>query len=1000
MGVFRSHHPAGLVAALALALGGTGCFTGDQHAGIPLRPVIRAFAASPGTILPGGTSTLAWSVTGATSLAIDNGVGDVTGTTSKVVSPTTTTTYTLTATSGAGSSTASVTVTLNLPPQPPTNLIYSANPAVYTVGTAIPANVPSNGGGTIASYTVTPTLPAGLSISASTGVVSGTPTAATAQAVYTVTGTNSAGSTTAALTLTVTSALQPPAGLTYLVNPAVYAVGTAITPNTASSTGGAIASYAVSPTLPAGLSLDTASGTLAGTPTVAAAQAVYTVTGTNAAGSNTAALTLTVNVVSGPPAGLRYGTNPASYAVGAAITPNAPSSTGGTITAYAVTPTLPSGLSLHPTTGVVSGTPTATAAQAVYTVTGTNSLGSTTANLTLTVTVAPTPPTSLTYSANPVTYPTNAAITPNRPSNTGGSIDAYSVVPTLPDGLLLDTATGIIAGTPSTAVAQAPYVVTGTNAAGSTTVAVVITVTSAPVPPIDLAYSDPAPTYSAGTAIFPNFPSSAGGAIAAYSVAPALPGGLTLDPSTGVITGTPTAASALASYTVTGTNGAGSTTAGIAITVVGPPVITAHPVAAAVVPPATASFTVAATGSGVLAYQWQRNGTIVAGANQATYVTPSTKGSDNGSTYRVVVTDEFGGMVTSNAATLTTQGFSFTGSMTVARDFHTATLLPGGKVLLAGGFDGTSTLRSAELFDPATGTFAATGSMGTARQQHAAALLADGRVLVAGGFSSATATLATAEIYDPATGTFTATNGPMTEARQRFSAVTALDGTVVLAGGQRLANPTPVPLASAETYDPTTGTFTATGTMGTARTGPEAVPLPDGTVLVAGGYSGAAYLDTAVIYDPSTRLFAPTASPMTFATWSGTATLLLDGRVLVAGGQPGFNTLNLADLFNPAGGGSFAATGSMGVQRAFQSASLLPDGRVIVAGGTNGSTIVTSAEFYNPTTGLFSDALDQGLNVARYRQTATSLSDGRVLVVGGNSGSAPLRTAELWTTVP
>jgi hypothetical protein len=988
------------VAALALALGAAGCFTGAQHEGIPVRPVIRAFTASPGTILPGGTSSLSWSVTGATSLFIGSGVGDVTGTTSRSVTPAVTTTYVLTATNAGGSSTASVTVTLSTPPSPPAGLTYSANPAVYTVGTAIPSNIPSSTGGAITSYTVSPTLPLGLSIGASTGIVSGTPTAATARAVYTVTGTNSAGSTTAALTLTVTTALQPPAGLTYSANPAVYTVGTAITPNLPSSTGGAIASYAVSPALPSGLSLDTSTGIVAGTPTAAAAQAVYTVTGTNGSGSTTAPLTLTVNVVSGPPAGLRYATNPASYATGTAIAPNAPSSTGGTIAAYAVTPTLPAGLSLHPTTGVISGTPTAAAAQAVYTITGTNPQGSTSANLTLTVTATPTPPTLLTYSANPVTYPTGVAITPNRPANTGGAIDTYAVLPALPAGLVLDTTTGIIAGTPTAATAQAPYVITGTNGAGSTTVAVVITVTFAPVPPSGLVYSEPAPTYSAGTAIFPNFPSSTGGAIAAYSVSPALPAGLSLDPVTGIVTGTPAAPSALATYTVTGTNGAGSTTAGIAITVVGPPVITAHPVAASAVPPATASFTVAATGSGVLAYQWQRNGTIVAGANQATYVTPATAGSDNGSTYRVVVTDEFGGMVTSNGATLTTQGFSYTGSMVVARDFHTATLLPSGKVLLAGGSDGATTLASAELFDPLTGTFTATGSMGTPRQQHTAAPLADGKVLIAGGFSSATATLATAEVYDPVSGTFSPTSGPMTEARQRFAAVPLAGGNVLLAGGQRIANPTPVPLASAETYDATTGTFTAAGSLGTARSGPEAVLLPDGTVLVAGGYSGAAYLGTALIYDPSTRLFTPTG-PMTFATWSGTATLLLDGRVLVAGGQAGFNTLNAVDLFTAAGGGTFAATGSMGSQRAFQSASLLPGGKVVMAGGTNGATIVSSAEFYDPATGTFADALGQGLNGARYRQTATGLLDGRVLVAGGNSGVAgALRSAEIWTNVP
>ena len=131
MGVFRSHHPAGLVAALALALGGTGCFGGDQHAGIPLRPVIRTFAASPGSISPGGTTTLSWSATGATSLAIDNGVGDVTGTTSKVVSPATTTTYTLTASNGTTTSTATVTVTVGTTPVISS---FAANPTTIATG--------------------------------------------------------------------------------------------------------------------------------------------------------------------------------------------------------------------------------------------------------------------------------------------------------------------------------------------------------------------------------------------------------------------------------------------------------------------------------------------------------------------------------------------------------------------------------------------------------------------------------------------------------------------------------------------------------------------------------------------------------------------------------------------------------------------------------------------------------------------------------------------------
>ncbi|HET8732539.1 MAG TPA: putative Ig domain-containing protein, partial [Anaeromyxobacteraceae bacterium] len=865
-------------------------------------------------------------------------------------------------------------------------------------GVAIAANTPSNGGGTITSYSVTPALPAGLALNTGTGVISGTPTAATAQATYTVTGSNAAGQTTASLSITVTASVQPPTGLAYATNPATYPVGAAITPNAPTNGGGAITSYSVSPALPAGLTLDAASGIVAGTPTAATTQATYTVTGTNAAGSTSVGLVLTVNAVSGPPAGLRYATNPASYVTGTAITPNAPSSTGGTITSYAVTPTLPDGLALHPTTGVISGTPTTAVPQAVYVVTGTNPQGSTTANVSITVTAAPVPPAALTYAQNPVTYPVGQAITPNRPSSTGGAITSYAVVPALPAGLVLDTATGVVSGTPTAATAIASYVVTGTNAAGSTSVALSITVTSAPVPPAGLAYSDPAPTYSAGTAIFPNTPSSTGGAIAAYSVAPSLPAGLLLDPATGVITGTPTTPTAAATYVVTGSNAAGSTTASLLLTVAGPPVITAHPASASVVPPATASFTVSATGSGVLTYQWQRNGTIIPGAVDATYVTPATAGSDNGAQYRVVVTDDFGGMVTSNAATLTVQGFSFTGSMTAAREAHSATLLANGKVLVAGGSDGGRTLSSAELFDPATGTFTATGSMAVARQQHQAIRLSDGKVLVVGGFANGTGTLASAEVYDPATGTFAAANGPMAERRQDFVATLLLDGTVLVAGGMRSATPSDFYLATAEVYDPATGLFSATGSMTAARAAPVGVPTAAG-FLVAGGYSGTAYLASADVYDATARTFSAATTAMTYSSWNGSAVLLGDGSVLLAGGQSGFATLASANTFVPAGQ-LFAATGSMGTARSAFSLSSLPSGKMLAAGGTDGQSALSSAEFYDPTAGTWATATAQGLVAARYRFQATELQDGRVLVTGGHAGAAVLRTAEVWTNVP
>jgi DNA-binding beta-propeller fold protein YncE len=187
---------------------------------------------------------------------------------------------------GGGSSSVS-------PIQPPSALSYTTATAVYIKGTAITPNSPTSTGGAVTSYSVSPALPAGLSLSTSTGIISGTPTAVTATASYTVTASNSAGSTTVTLTITVEDAA--PAGLAYTTGTAVYTVGTAITPNSPSSTGGVVTSYSVSPDLPAGLSLDGNTGIISGTPTAVTAKAGYTVTASNATGSTTATLTITVN---------------------------------------------------------------------------------------------------------------------------------------------------------------------------------------------------------------------------------------------------------------------------------------------------------------------------------------------------------------------------------------------------------------------------------------------------------------------------------------------------------------------------------------------------------------------------------------------------------------------------------------------------------------------------------------------------------------------------------
>jgi hypothetical protein len=180
--------------------------------------------------------------------------------------------------------------------------------------------------------------------------------------------------------------------------------------------------------------------------------------------------------------------------------------------------------------------------------------------------------------------------------------------------------------------------------------------------------------------------------------------------------------------------------------------------------------------------------------------------------------------------------FTATGAMQGKRANFTATLLPDGKVLAAGGaaMSGTTSgLSSAELYNPSTGTWAPTAAMGTERSDHTATLLPNGKVLVAGGGNSSTAYLSSAELYNPATGTWAPT-GAMSNGRLRPTATLLADGRVLIVGGLGLNSPSGR-LSSAELYNPATGTWAPTGSMSTVRWNHTATLLPNGKVLVAGG---------------------------------------------------------------------------------------------------------------------------------------------------------------------
>ena len=806
---------------------------------------------------------------------------------------------------------------------PPSGLSYATPTPTYTLGTAISSNNPTSSGGAVASYTISPALPAGLNFSTSSGQITGTPTQLAKTTAYTVSATNAGGSTTTTVNLTVnfvgissisnvtggsmqlnwvlpsgaspgpgsfeifetspvaqlvqsvsgtssnvvisglsistaytfgvrmvdasgttdhnavtqtatTLSTGPPSGLTYATPTPSYTLGGAITANSPSSTGGAISSYTISPSLPAGLSFSTSTGQITGTPTALAVVAPYTVTATNAGGSTTATVNLAVNFVgigsitnitgssvqlnwvvpsgsnpaaasfnlynsttgslvfvesvnapansavitglnagtaykfrvrmvdttgtvdanavdasattnaTSPPTSLSYGTPSPSYTLGTAISTNSPSSSGGAVASYAITPALPGGLSFSTTTGQITGTPTQLANLATYTVSATNAGGSTSTSLNLTVnfagataitnitgsslqlnwttpsganpaaasynvidvssgsivqsvdvpatstlisgltagsthtyeihmvdasgvidqntvtqtatTLSTAPPSGLTYATPTPTYTLATAISSNNPTSSGGAVASYAITPALPGGLSFSTTTGHITGTPTQLANLMPYTVTATNAGGSTTTTINLTVnfagitsisnvtgsslqlnwvlpsgaspgpggfkiietspanqllqtvsgsststvvsglsagtaygfevrmvdtsgttdqnavtqsatTNATAPPSGLSYATPTPTYTLGTAISSNNPTSSGGAVASYTISPALPAGLNFSTSSGQITGTPTQLAKTTAYTVSATNAGGSTTTTVNLTV-------------------------------------------------------------------------------------------------------------------------------------------------------------------------------------------------------------------------------------------------------------------------------------------------------------------------------------------------------------------------------------------------------------------------------------------------
>jgi uncharacterized protein (TIGR03437 family) len=261
-----------------------------------------------------------------------------------------------------------------------------------------------------------------------------------------------------------------------------------------------------------------------------------------------------------------------------------------------------------------------------------------------------------------------------------------------------------------------------------------------------------------------------------------------------------------------------------------------------------------------------------------------------------------------------------------------------------------------------SGSIVRTGDMTTQRALHTATALPDGRVLLTGGTNGRGTMLASAEIYDPATGTFRAT-GSMSRARQAHSAVLLQDGRVLIVGRDG---------PGFEIYDPATGSFSPAPAVGYQAWGRSAAAMPDGKVLIIG--------DNADLYDPrrGTADWLGTLVAGQAPAWQITAAALPDGRIFV-------NAVDSIALYDPRGGMARLVE-KHDLQSSYEATvTTLTNGQVFIAGGYSyaGWLAPTQAQdlLYDPRSGA--RPLLSSLHTSRGSHAATLLKDGRVLLSGG-----------------
>ncbi|HAO99450.1 MAG TPA: hypothetical protein DCQ83_05345 [Fibrobacteres bacterium] len=504
--------------------------------------------ASHSVVSSGGPIT-SCSVTSGTlpaGFAIDNGCR-VNG---NATSPFIASSLVVTASNSSGSDTAKLTLSAVV-----ARLVVSYRPSVVVDTIGIPAihELIVLGGPVTDCQLTSGILPGAYSLS-NTCTISGTTAEPFAAAELVVTATGPGGTDTANLTLL--SADAKPA-ITFNPSSVRDTVGKPANHPAIFLGGPVIACTVTAGVLPSGLVIDNQCN-ISGTPTVPAGPVSLTVTATNGVDQSSASLSIEVI---GEPSSIAY-SRPSIVAIrNVAIDPDTVTFVGAPMNTFTINPALPAGLNLNPSNGLINGTPTVVSALTNYVVTGSGPGGTDTAWINIRVV---SPPANLSYADELTTYVVGVAVTPNTPSITGYAT-RYSVAPPLPNGLRIDSLSGVIAGTPVLQSFPSDYTVTAGSFAGSTTSTLNIAVVGTPS---NLSYTDDLPTYKAGVAIIPPNMPNVHGIVTFYTVSPTLPDGIVLDQTTGYILGTPTTESTPRVYTITGNNPGGTVSTMVTLGVV------------------------------------------------------------------------------------------------------------------------------------------------------------------------------------------------------------------------------------------------------------------------------------------------------------------------------------------------------------------------------------------------------------------------------------------------